>query len=121
MSIEPIEERCKPKKVGFASAVDNLVAHHRAREVENLRNEASKVAEPALPEAQAELLDWLDELGVPRGTAEFKLKHHETIVKLQLLHDMAAKYRAMWAPEPCPWVGVLDDEAKVIAKELSNG
>lgn len=119
MSTEFIEERCAPKKVGFASAVENLVTAARARELENLRKEQEKVADPGQAESHEEFLSWLEDFGVPRGTAEFKLKHHETIVKLQLLHDLAQKYRALWAPEPCPWVGALDDEAKLIAKELS--
>lgn len=119
MSIDPIEERCKPNKVGFASAVDNLVAQAYAREAENLRNQKAKVENPGQAESHEELLDWLEDLGVTRAGAEVDLKRHETIVKLQLLHDLAKKYRELWAPEPCPWVGVLDDEAKNIAKELS--
>lgn len=27
------------------------------------------------------------------------------------LREAAAKARANWAPQPCPWVGFLDDEA----------
>jgi hypothetical protein len=119
LSTEFIEERCAPRKVGFASAVDNLVAKARAAEVENFRKEAAKVSDPGEAESHEELLDWLEDLGVSRGGAEISLKRHETIVKLQLLHDLAKKYRALWAPQPCPWVGALDDEAKLIAKQLS--
>lgn len=120
MSTDYPNERCAPKKIGFASAVENLVIQARAREAENLRELAPQLADHGQAESHEELLDWLEELGVVRSAAELTLKHHETLVKLQLLSELAAKYRAAWAPEPCPWVGALDDEAKLIAKSLKE-
>jgi len=34
----------------------------------------------------------------------------------QVLRDFAGRVRAQWAPETCPWVGALDDEADRIEK-----
>ncbi|MGN6723348.1 MAG: hypothetical protein ACTHJM_12130 [Marmoricola sp.] len=38
------------------------------------------------------------------------LREHDA----KVIEAAAAKARAAWAPNPCPWVGFLDDEAKAI-------
>lgn len=42
--------------------------------------------------------------------ARAELESFAPLIAGRALRNMASRYRAEWAPRPCPWVGALDDE-----------